>query len=184
MRGWSKVCWLSFGDWLAGGTPGMLPWMLLPVLGPVWLLLPRARQGAEAVGPWLLELLAARERNGQAYRDWTASAALAAWGEKAWQARPFSPAEAPDGAAWLRWGLSAELQRVVWLVEAPFAWLKRAGWPEAQVRYWALVASLARLGQVYELLARQQSADQARLLLEAAAEQVWREAVGASPQAA
>jgi len=176
MRGWSKTCWLMFGDWLGNGTPGLLPWMLLAALGPVWRRLPRARQSAEAVGPWLLSLLAAREQSGRAYRDWTASSALADWGEDAWQARPLGTEEAEGGEAWLCWSLSAELQRLAWLVEAPFAWLKRAGWPEAQVRYWALVASLARLGQVYAALARQQGEARASQMLAAAAEQVWRAA--------
>jgi len=183
MRGWSKACWLSFGDWLAGGAPGMLPWMLLAALGPVWLLLPRARQGAEALGPWLLALLAARERAGRSCREATVNGQDARWCEQAWQARPFTQAEAQHEASWLQWGLEAELLRLVWLVEAPCAWLKRDGWPESQARYWALVVSLARVGHIYAVLARRLGRERATQMLEEAVEQVWQRAAEDTPLA-
>ncbi|HEY7349883.1 MAG TPA: hypothetical protein VH599_16315 [Ktedonobacterales bacterium] len=170
----SKACWLSFGDWLKGGAPGTLPATLRLTLGPVWRLVPLARQSGEAVGPWLLSLLEARQRAGLAL---PADRELI---EHDLQARPLTLAEAGREPSWAVWRLQAELLRLVRLVEAPVSLLYRSGWPQWEVRYWALVITLARITQLYAVLARQPGADPAERLL-ASAELVWQRALQAEP---
>lgn len=174
----SKACWQSFGDWLNAGTPGTLPFMLLWTLGPVWALAPLARQAAEALGPWLLSLLEARQ---QARLALPAAAEVLA---RDLLARPLTRAEAErERASWAQWRLEAELLRLVRLVEAPMERMHRADWPQWEVRYWALVITLARIGQMYAVMARQPEGQPARHLL-AAAEAVWQHATRAEPLAA
>ena len=58
--------WRVYQVWLGSGVSGILPDELRLTLGPVWALLPLARQVADALGPWLGALLAARQRQGMA----------------------------------------------------------------------------------------------------------------------
>lgn len=174
----SKPCWLSFVDWLHGGAPGTLPATLRLTLGPVWLLTPLARQAAEALGPWLLALLEARQRVGLAPN---AEPEVIA---QDLQARPLTLAQAQrEAASWAQWKLEAELSRLVRLVEAPTSLIYRSGWLPWEVRYWALVITLARIGQRYAVLTRQPEGDPTQRLL-ASAEAVWQRAMTADPLAA
>lgn len=174
----SKACWQSFLDWLDAGAPGTLPSTLFFSLGPVWRLVPLARQSAEALGPWLLALLEARQRAGLTLTDeWTVI-------QHDLQARPLTQAEARrERAAWAEWHLQAELLRLLRLVETPTDSFYRSGWPQWEVRYWALVITLARIGQRYALLARQPGTEPAERLL-TSAEVVWQQALQAPIPAA
>lgn len=174
----SKACWQSFGDWLNAGAPGILPWLLFLALGPVWALVPLAQQAAEALGPWLLALLEARQRANLALPDDADTL------HQDIQARPFTRAQAQrERATWAQWRLEAELLRLVRLVEAPTTLLHRSGWSEWEVRYWALVITLARIGQLHAVLARQPEGQPIPHLL-TAAEIVWQRATQAEPAAA
>lgn len=82
-----------------------------------------------------------------------------------------------------KWKLAAELSRLVRLVEAPTSLIYRSGWSPWEVRYWALVITLARIGQRYVVLARQPGSDPAQRLL-ASAEVGWQQAMTADPLAA
>ncbi len=174
----SKACWLSFLDWLGAGAPGALYPMLFFSLGPVWRLLPLARQSVEALGPWLLALLEARQ---QADLPFSVE-----WGviQQDLQTRPLTWTESDhERSAWERWRLEAELLRLVRLVEAPMWQFARPGWSQWEVRYWALVITLARIGQRYAVLARQPGiTDPAERLL-SSAEAVWQRATQAPTQA-
>ncbi len=174
----SKACWQSFGDWLNAGAPGILPWTLFLALGPVWRVVPLAQQVAAALDPWLLSLLEARQRAGLTFsNEWTVI-------QQDIQARPLTRAQAKrERASWAQWRLEAELLRLVRLAEAPTALLHRSGWPEWEVRYWALVITLARIGQLHALLALQPESQPIPHLL-AAAEAVWQRATQAEPIAA
>jgi hypothetical protein len=171
----AKACWRSFGDWLEGGTPGGLPVTLRLWLGPVWCFVPQARQVAVALDPWLVALLEARQRAGLA-------------GQGAWEvlqrdleARPLTRREAAQiGTAWAGWRLEAEFLRLVRLVEAPTDWFSRSGSPEWEVRYWALVIALARVGQHYAVLACQPEGNPAERL-RACAEMLWQHATASEP---
>ncbi|HLV97795.1 MAG TPA: hypothetical protein VKT82_03870 [Ktedonobacterales bacterium] len=171
----SKACWRSFLDWLEGGAKGTPPTTLRLTLGPVWWFLPQARQAAEALGPWLVSLLEARQRARLAHdarRETLEQDVLT---------RPLTRAEARQiGASWGSWRLEAELLRLVRLVEAPGHWLFRPDWPHWEVRYWALVITLARIAQQYAALARQPGGNPAERLL-ASAETVWKQAACAEP---
>jgi hypothetical protein len=220
----SKARWQSFVDWLTGGMSCMPAALLYPLLGPVWRLLPMARQAAEALGPWLFSLLEARAHErptgarlaapsgsspcgnrvpalsasprgslpGEAKRPPPEARQRARLAEVAdpaviahdLQAHPLTRAEAGrESSTWAAWRLEAELLRLVRLVEAPTPALYRADWPEWEVRYWAIVITLARIGQRYALLTRQPGIDpQARLL--ACAETAWQRATHTPPLAA
>jgi hypothetical protein len=171
----SKACWRSFQDWLEGGAVGTPSTTLRLTLGPVWWFLPQARQAAQALGPWLMSLLEARQQARlarDARRDTVEDDVLA---------RPLTRAEAAKmGSAWGSWRLEAELLRLVRLVEAPGDWLYRPDWPQWEVRYWALVITLARIAQHYAALARQPGSRAAEQWL-ASAENVWQQAARAEP---
>lgn len=173
----SRACWQSFVDWLSSGVSGIRPDELRLTLGPVYALLPLARQAAEALGPWLLSLLAECQRAGRVSipleDEWQAAKLLA---EDA-GTRLLSQREARRPASWLIWLLEAELAR---LVEAPTRLLYRPDWLASEVRYWALVVSLARLGQLYALLERRQGHEAAGQIWAGAAERVWQQATGAA----
>jgi hypothetical protein len=140
----SKACWQSFLDWLnaplAGCPSGTPPFTLWLTLGPVWRLVPLAQQTAAALGPWLVALLDARQRAGLGFSDeWTVI-------QQDLAASPLTQAESRRArVAWERWGLEADLLRLVRLVEAPMTLLYRSGWLEWQVRYWAIVITLVRI---------------------------------------
>jgi hypothetical protein len=171
----SKACWQSFLDWLDADAPGMPTFTLWLALGPVWRLVPLAQQTAAALGPWLLALLDARQRARlDAADEWPVI-------QQDLLARPMTQAEAErERAAWASWHIEADLLRLVRVVEAPMSLCYRSGWLEWQVRYWALVITLARIGQRYALLARQGGAGPEDRLL-ACAEAVWQHATQAEP---
>jgi hypothetical protein len=174
----SKACWLSFLDWLGAG-PGIVPSSLFFSLGPVWRLLPLARQSAEALGPWLLALLETRQQAGLAFSN--------AWAiiQQDLQACPLTQQEAHhERASWAQWRLEAELLRLVRLVEAPMWQFARPDWPQWEVRYWALVITLARIGQRYAVLARQPGITNPAAHLLASAAAVWQRSTQAPTQAA
>jgi hypothetical protein len=76
--------------------------------------------------------------------------------------------------------LEAELLRLVRLLEAPTSRFYRPDWPQWEVRYWALVITLARIGQHYQALARQPGKrPEERLRL--CAETVWQQATYVEP---
>jgi hypothetical protein len=75
------------------------------------------------------------------------------------------------------------LLRLVRLVEAPMTLLYRRDWPQWEVRYWALVVTLARIGQHYATLARLPG-NKSRLHLLASAKVVWQHATQPPPRAA
>lgn len=58
--------------------------------------------------------------------------------------------------------------------------LYRPGWLASEVRYWALVVSLARHGQLYALLERRQGRESAGQIWAEAAARVWQQATGAA----
>ena len=171
----SKACWQSFQDWLEGGTPGGLPSTLSLWLGPVWWFVPQARQAAQALSPWLLSVLEARQRAGLAGQtEWELL-------QRDLEARPLTRAEAErERSAWASWRVEAELLRLVRLVEAPTDRFYRSGAAQWEVRYWALVIALGRLSQQYRLLTRQ-SGEQAAKRLYACAEAAWQQATQAEP---
>jgi|GEM_PF-964333 len=176
----SKFYWLGFLDWLAGGTPGVLPATLRWTYGgPIWRLAPLARQSAEAVGPWLLALLEARQQRELTSLpglDGTAGGLAAAdLLARDLQARPFKRGAAPREAGWLCWGLEAEVTRLVRLVVAPAPLLAQPGWLASQARCWALVVALVRLWQMYAALARL-SGREAEQQWRAVADRVWQRA--------
>lgn len=175
--GISKACWQSFVDWLEAGAPGTSPARLRWTLGPVWRLVPQARQAAQALGPWLVSLLEARQRAGLAlFND-------AEVIRQDLEARPLTRAEAAEDAqGWAQWQLEAELLRLVRLVEAPTPLLYRAEWVAWEVRYWAVVITLARIRQRYGLLGQQRIEPEERLW--AAAEAIWQRALHPEPVAA
>ena len=170
----SKACWQSFLDWLDAGTSGTSSFTLFLTLGQVWRLLPLARQNASALSPWLLSLLEARQQARLAVSDeWAVI-------QQDLETRPLTRAEAQrERSAWASWQLEAELLRLVRLVEAPMSSFYRSGWLEWQVRYWALVITLARIGQRYALLAHQGTDPEEHLL--ASAEVVWQRATASEP---
>ena len=162
-------------DWLEGGAAGTLPLTLRLTLGPVWWFLPQARQAAEALGPWLVSLLEARQQARLA-RDARREAL-----EGDLLAQPLTWAEARQiGASWASWRLEAELLRLVRLVEAPDNWLFRPDWPRWEVRYWALVITLARIAQQYAALASQPGGHPAERWM-ASAETIWQQMACAEP---
>ncbi len=166
----AKACWLSFLDWLEAGTTGTPPFTLWLALGPVWRLVPLARQVAQALSPWLLDLLETRQQAGLTpCDDWEVL-------QQDLEMRPLTRAEAQrERPAWAAWRLETELLRLIRVVEAPMSSFSRSGWLAWQVRYWALVITLARISQRYALLARQGEADAEERLL-ACAETVWQRA--------
>jgi hypothetical protein len=165
----AKARWMSFLDWLEANAMCTPPADLWQTLGPVWRLVPQARQAAEALGPWLVSLLEARQRARLAQRIAPEVTA------RDLEARPLTRAEAGQiSAAWTAWRLEAELARLARLVETPGEHLSRFGWVEWEVRYWALVITLARIGCQYALLARQPGPAPAERL-RACAETVWQQ---------
>jgi hypothetical protein len=179
----SRACWQSFVDWLGFGVSGVLPDTLRRTVGPVGLLLPLARQAAAALGPWLLSLLAERQRAGRASlapaNERQAEQSLAEDAET----RPLTWGEARCTSNWLAWLLEAELARLARLIEAPTRLFYRPDWPAPDVRYWALVVCLARLAQLYAVLERRQGRQTAGRLWAEAAERVWQQIAG-EPEAA
>jgi hypothetical protein len=180
MRTSSRACWLSFVDWLGCGVSGVSPQTLRLMLGPVVALLPLARQAAEALGPWLL---AERQRAGWMKRSPEDERRAADVLEKDANIRPLRRREVGRTASWLVWLLEAELARLARLAEAPSSLLSRPGWLASEVRYWALVVSLARIGQLYAELDRRQEAEAAGRAWADAAARAWQQAAG-GPEAA
>ncbi|HEU5369424.1 MAG TPA: hypothetical protein VFU69_13205 [Ktedonobacterales bacterium] len=183
MRTSSRACWLSFVDWLGCGVSGVSPQTLRLTLGPVRGLLPLARQAALALGPWLLALLAEHQRAGRAAHSPEEESRAAEVLKQDTFVRPLMRREVGRAASWLAWLLEAELARLIRLAEAPSPLLARPGWLASEVRYWALVASLARVGQLYAELERRQGAEAAGRAWADAAARAWQQ-IGGGPQAA
>jgi hypothetical protein len=179
----SQERWRLFLVWLGVGVSGIHPWTLRLTLGPIAALLPLARQVAREVGPWLLAVLAERQRLGLTL---TAAGARPEAGrlERESAQQLYRCREARRNPRWLGWRLAAEFVRLMRLAEAPETALVRRDWLPWEVRYWALAVSLARLGQLYAELARRQGRDAATLALEAALAQAWAEATAPATQAA
>lgn len=142
-------------------------------------LLPLARQVAGSLGPWLLALLAERERLGLA-RWAVGSAEQGAEVLADIDQQPCTRQEAQRGGRWLRWLLEAELLRLARLLEAPAAMMRRREWLGWEVRYWALAVSLACVGQLYAALERRQGREAATQTLEAALALAWWQATVAA----
>jgi hypothetical protein len=176
MRGLWNIRWLCFLSWLEIGAPGVLPRVVQATLGAVGAHLPLARHVARSVDSWLLALCQQRQQGGRPL--------LALNGDE-WAAalrqdilvRPFEPAQIQRHHAWLGWRLEAEFLRLVRLLEGPEDAMQRVGWLSCEVRYWALVATLIRLGQVYQALAAWQGEEQAQHSYRLAAARVWQRAI-------
>lgn len=154
------VYWLSFLDWLNCGVWGVLPFTLYATLGPIWRLLPLARHVAQAIGPRLLD----RSRAASLPTE-TDDPALARQIAADLAARPLTHAEICPDLAWLSGLLAADLTRLSRLLAAPCECFCGYGWLEWIVRDWALVITLARIGQVQLTLERLHSPE--------VAQQVW-----------
>jgi hypothetical protein len=179
MRSAALERWRVFAVWLGSGLSGIGPDELRLTLGPVWALLPLARQVAQALGPWLLPLLAERQRRGLAalpeeVRLWLTGAL-----DEETRMQPFKRREMRQGTGWLRWWLEAELRRLVRLAEAPEQGMQRPGWLAWEVRYWTLAVSLARIGQLYAALEQRQGIEQAQQMFKGALALVWHQAMQA-----
>jgi hypothetical protein len=129
----TKECWLSFLTWLNGGALGILPGTLRLTLGPIWRLLPLARQVAEAISPWLLARLAERRRlsSPAAGIDQALSRRLAA----DLDTRPLRIVDVRPDLSWLGRKLEVELARLIRLIEAPHDLVTRPGWLPWLARY-------------------------------------------------
>lgn len=171
--------WRVYLVWLGSGISGIRPDELRLTLGPVYALLPLARQVAETLGPWLAALMAARQSRRQVALTAEDEQELAEALEEETRMRPFERGQAQQSAAWLKWLLEAELRRLVLLAEAPEGALRRPGWLPWEVRYWGLAASLARIGQLYGALEQRQGIEQAQRLFKASVALVWHQAARA-----
>ncbi len=152
MRPTPTVYWLSFLDWLSSGVWGVLPFTLHATLGPVGLVLPLARHVAQALGPWLLTRLA--ERLTPPPPTAGIDPALARRLAADLDARPLRVVEVRPDLSWLGRKLEVELGRLTRLIEAPSEGFCRPDWLAWEVRFWALVISLTRIGQLYFALER------------------------------
>jgi hypothetical protein len=159
----APIRWPAFVAWLRVGICGILPDTLRREFGPIGPALALARQVAAAVSPWLVALLAAQpaaQRVRVSEEDVAPRRALSDW--------------LPQEPSRLRWLLAAELARLVRLaaaVQLP----TRQGWLEYEVRFWAQVCVLARLGQLYAALERAEGTQAAQRAWLALAEQVGRQ---------
>jgi hypothetical protein len=161
--------WVGFIAWLGSGATGVLPFTLRQRLGPVWQLLPLARQVAGALGPWMVARLEVRQR-----RAWSRPAAEAGQMERGLvqadvQVRPFAMSLLRPDLPWLQGRLLDEFARLSRVIEAPLYLLEQPGWLAWEVRCWALVIILARIGQLYAALKHCQGSATARRVLESAA---------------
>jgi hypothetical protein len=172
MQASAKERWLSFLVWLGSGVSGISPFTLRLTLGPILALLPLARQVAREVSPWLLALLAERQRLGLVLAVRLNQEEADALAEDSSQ-QPYRRREAQRSPRWLGWLLTGELLRLARLVEAPEGALARREWLAWEVRYWALAVSLARIGQLYAELARRLGREAATRALEEALALAW-----------
>jgi hypothetical protein len=163
--------------WLGSGVSGIRPEEVRRTVGPVWALLPLARQVAQALGPWLAALLAARQGRGLAALSAEDEQEVAEVFAEETRLRPFERQEAWRSDAWLGWLLVGELRRLAQLAEAPEATMRRPGWLAWEVRYWALAVSLVRIGQVYGALEQREGVEAAQGIFKGALARVWRQAV-------
>ncbi len=146
----TKECWLSFVSWLNGGALGVLPSTLRWTLGPIWRLLPLARHVAGAMSPWLLARLA--ERRALPLPAAGIDQALVRRLAADLDTRPLRVVDVRPDLTWLGRKLEVEVARLIRLIEAPHELVTRPGWLPWLARYWALVISLARIGQLYSSL--------------------------------
>jgi hypothetical protein len=154
------VYWLAFLDWLSSGAGGILPFTLSATLGPIWRLLPLARHVAQHLSSWLLERSRAEAQPAEAVDPALARQIAADIAE-----RPLTLAEVCPDLDWLSDLLAADLARLPRLLTAPSECFCGYGWLEWIVRCWALVITLARIGQAYSALETLHSPEVAR--------QVW-----------
>lgn len=168
----APVRWEGFVAWLSIGVCGILPDTLRRAFGPILPALALARHVAAAVSPWLLSLLMAHPA-AQTMRvsegDVAQRRALSDW----------LPQEPPR----LHWLLAEELARLVRLAAASQLPTRR-GWLEYEVRFWALVCTLTRLGQLYAALEHAEGSQAAQHAWLTLAEEVWRHTLSAGDQAA
>lgn len=83
--------------------------------------------------------------------------------------RPFTAAEVYYHRLWLPELVGAEFARLARVIEAPTCLLEQPDWLAWEVRCWALVIVLARIGQLYAALERREGSGPAqRVLYEAA----------------
>ncbi len=183
MQGVFLARWRIYVVWLGSAVSGIRPDELWLTLGPVWALLPLARQVAKALDPWLAALLTARQQRGRAALAAEEMQELMAVAAEETRQRPFERQASQRSAAWLKWLLAAELGRLVRLAEAPEAAMQRPGWLAWEVRYWALAVSLARIGQLYGALEERAGLEQAQHLCKSALALVWRQVMRADQAA-
>lgn len=169
MRTLALEYWIGFVAWLGGGVSGVLPFTLQATLGPVWRLLPLARQVADTLGPWLRALLEERQRRAWSLPRTAASPSEQHEVEVDVRVRPLTIAEIQDVIPLLPEMVRAEFARLSRLTGAPTLLFSQPNWLAWEVRYWALVICLARLGQLYFLLERSQGSATARRVWEEAA---------------
>jgi len=156
--------WLSFLPWIDVGVPGALSRAAQVLSVSAGSRLRQARQAARLAGSWLVALVATLRRVGQARRE-ARSYEWAAWLLAGMHICPFAPEQTRWRNAWLLWLLEAEMQRLARLIAAPEMQARRPDWLPAEVRYWALAATLIRLGQVYIMLENWQGEEQAQRIL-------------------
>jgi hypothetical protein len=172
MGNFSLIRWVCFRPWLEAGGPGALPRQVQATFGPVGAYLPLARQVAASVDAWLLALCQQRQRTGLALRMAQDGAWLAALRQDM-QARLAPSAQVQRQHTWLGWRMEAELLRLVRLLEGPEMEQEVQLWDE---RFWALAASLIRLGQAYQALVEAQGEAQAQRSYREAAARAWQRA--------
>lgn len=167
----STYRWLGFSDWLGGEAEGQMLATLWWAFGSVRLAR-QVRQAAEAVGPWLLDVLADRQRLGLTLTLERDAALLPRLAQEA-RIRPLAAPELDRAPSWLAWLLRGELLRLVRLAEAPPCWLAGPAW---DARYQALGVTLLRLRQGYTALERAVGSEAAEARLAEAAAAARRQA--------
>ena len=176
----STIRWLCFTAWLHVDLIRPLPVPGLPPQQWKHLPLEAVRQMAEAAGPWLLLVLAARQRRGLGWSEATDAPLLAA----DLAARPCEAGEVPRQEGWLLWKLEGEVSRLVRLTEAPERLLPMGAEMSSEVRYRALAIALMRVYRLYAALAERQEQSAAEAHLCAAAARVRQRLTDTAPAAA
>jgi hypothetical protein len=166
-RSLSLERWRFCLAWLSAGFTGVLPEPLWQTLGVVKTVQREVRWVAEMLHPWMLLMLAERQRRGLTVPDRLEPQAAAAL-MQALLARRFTSLEIERSPSRLLWHIEQELVLLPQLAEAPSSCLYRQGWLECEVCYWALTMRCLRIGQLYHALAAQVEPAEARRGLEVA----------------